>query len=565
MGFYGKIYEQMGDVFNRAKFINAEENTSTFNTETLSEGFCIDAESHGDKLPIIAGNSWIQFVEGEDDKHSPACIIYHGSAQQDGENIATFSVVPGIDYATLIDGDLLTPEEVAQLKQDRENGLLYFGDNITIGAYHDKAGHMISNKTMSFKLGSIPRLLEILTAEGRITNIEDTIGIDDYPDEKGTVAYRILTLEDDFENVRTIADDAATLATNADASATAAQESAEKAAKAAERAATAAENAEANLTTYQEETEDRLDVVDAKYTSLIGATGVSDAVPVVNQLGKTSLFQWALYADSELDVLNGIIGDEDDAIRNGAADTLVQQIHSNDEDIAQLQKDLTQEIADRIADVNAEEQARITAINNLKSYTDAELASAASATATNLANAVTALNATDTALTNSLTTEKNERTAADIALGGRIDTEAGAREVADQAIHTRIDGVEASITGEGGINTRLAAVESKAAANSEKLVGDETVAGSVSSKIKTTIDAEANLRSAKDNELANAIADLADVIAGLQSLVEAQQTTITELQEKVVELENIINPPTDPNPDPGTGDEGGEEEPPTTE
>lgn len=144
MGFYGKIYEQMGDVFNRAKFINAEENTSNFNNGELSTNFCIDAESHGDKLPIIAGNSWIQFIAGKDDKNSPACLIYHGAPLRDGEEIATFEVAPGVDYATLISGDLLTPEEIEELKAERASGLLYFGDTVTIGAYHDKAGHMIA-------------------------------------------------------------------------------------------------------------------------------------------------------------------------------------------------------------------------------------------------------------------------------------------------------------------------------------------------------------------------------------------------------------------------------------
>jgi hypothetical protein len=224
---------------------------------------------------------------------------------------------------------------------------------------------------------------------------------------------------------------------------------------------------------------------------------------------------------------------------------------------------LTQEIADRTTDVNAEEQARITAVNELKQYTDTQLESLATSAANSLNSQVSTLQAADTALGGRIDTEANTRSNADAALGSRIDTEASARETADQAINTRIDGIDTSITGEGGIHARLTAVEQKASTNSEKLVGDETVAGSVASKIKTAVDAEANVRSAKDNELANEIAALADLITDLQGLVEAQQSTITELQEKVVELENIINPPENPNP--GTGDEGGEEEPPATE
>lgn len=572
MGFYGKIYEQMGDVFNRAKFINAHPNTFTFNAET--DDVVIDAESHGDRLPIKAGNNWIAFESGLDDKGNPACVIYHGAPQRDaqgGGSVAAKSVIgqitrtPGIsDFLALTDADstLLTDEEKQQLL-DTEN-LLYFGDKVGIySPVRDEAGHVIRFEYKEWQLGSIPRLADILTAEGRIVNLEEIVGTEGYPEEAGTLANRTLVIEEQIEAVYATAELAKAASEAATEQAEAAAESAENAEKSATRAGNAAERAETNLTEYQEETDEKLEVVDNKYTSLIGAVGVSDAVPVANKLGYGSIYLWALYADSELDVLNGIIGDEDDAIRNGTANTLVQQIHDNDADIEQLQKDLTQEIADRAADVNAEEQARITAIDELKQYTDTQLESLATSAANSLNSQVSTLQAADAALGGRIDTEANTRSNADVALGSRIDTEVSARETADQAINTRIDGIDTSITGEGGIHARLTAVEQKASTNSEKLVGDETVAGSVASKIKTAVDAEANVRSAKDNELADEIAALADLITDLQGLVEAQQSTITELQEKIVELEKIINPPE--NPDPGTGDEGGEEEPPATE
>lgn len=108
---------------------------------------------------------------------------------------------------------------------------------------------------------------------------------------------------------------------------------------------------------------------------------------------------------------------------------------------------------------------------------------------------------------------------------------------------TRATGVEQ------GLDTRLTTVEAKVATNSEKLVGDETVAGSVASKIKTAIDAEANLRVAKDNKLADEIGRLADLISNLSGLVEAQQTTISELQERIVVLESYHNTTEDPTPE----------------
>ena len=65
MGFYGKIYEQTGDVFNRATFKNAPRDTAEFADSDVTY-FAIDATSHEDKLPFEAGNSWIQFVESLD-------------------------------------------------------------------------------------------------------------------------------------------------------------------------------------------------------------------------------------------------------------------------------------------------------------------------------------------------------------------------------------------------------------------------------------------------------------------------------------------------------------------
>lgn len=598
MGFYGKIYEQMGDVFNRAKFINASPNTFVFNTENTD--VVIDAESHGDRLPVKAGNSWIAFEEGLDEKGNPACVIYHGAPQTampgDSFNlIQQITRTPGVsDFLALTNPDstLLTPEEKQALLDMQEN-LLYFGDKILLRTpIRDVAGHIIRFETREWQLGSIPRLADILSAEGRIVNLESIVGIEEYPGELGTLAYRTQALEDGFERVNEIAEEAAELATAADESATAAQESAANAKNAAERAAQSAADTSEEVAEFTEETTATLGRYDARIRGNTNAIGAGDSDTIETELDTDSLLEWA-------QIMIGIIGDEYNDIRNGDADTITDQIHSNDEDITKLQEDLALEITNRTADVDAEEKARIEAIKELKQYTDTELETLAKNTSENLNNAVSALQATDTALNNRIaaeetnranadtalgnriddettarsdadialgnriTAEESARSSADTALGNRIDSEASARETADQAINTRIDGIDTSITGEGGIHARLTAVEQKASTNSEKLVGDETVAGSVASKVKTAVDVEANVRSAKDNELADEIATLADLITNLQSLVKAQQTTITELQEKVVELENIINPPV--NPDPGTGDEGGEEEPPATE
>ena len=543
MGFYGKIYEQMGDVFNRAKFINAEPDTFNFNSGL--EDVVIDAESHGDRLPIIAGNSWIVFEQGLDEKKNPACIIYHGIPQSADksapQSIISEEKLSRVDFDELTNADstLLTPEEKQQLLDLDKEGLLYFGDKIRLWSpIRDEAGHIVRFDYKDWQLGSIPRLTDILTAEGRIGNIEAVVGITDYPlEEKGNLSTRIATLETDFDEVRTIADEAAELATSADASATAARESATRAENAAERAAKSASDTSQEVAEFTAETTETLSRYDGRIRGNTNAIGAGDSDTIETELDTNSLLEWA-------QIVIGIIGDEYNDIRNGDADTITDQIHSNDDDIAQLRADLTKEISDRTADVDAEETTRKAEIARLEEI----ISDNKEASNTALEEEAAARAAADTVLGSRIDDEITARSNADITLGNRIDTEVSARETADQAINTRIDGIDTSITGEGGIYVRLNAVEQKAATNSEKLVGDETVAGSVASKIKTAIDAEVNLREAKDDELA-------DLISNLSSLVEAQQTTISELQERIAVLESYHNTTEDPAP--------GEEEVPT--
>lgn len=551
MGFYGKIYEQMGDVFNRAKFINAEPDTFDFNSGL--EDVVIDAESHGDRLPIIAGNSWIVFEQGLDEKKNPACIIYHG-APQSADKSAPQSIISeeklsrvDFDELTNADSTLLTPEEKQQLLDLDKEGLLYFGDKIRLWSpIRDEAGHIVRFDYRDWQIGSIPRLADILTAESRISNIEEVIGTADYPlEEKGNLSTRIVTLEIDFDEVRTIADEAAELATSAAESATAAQESATKAENAAERAAKSASDTSQEVAEFTEETTETLSRYDGRIRGNTNAIGAGDSDTIETELDTDSLLEWA-------QIVIGIVGDEYNNIRNGDADTITDQIHSNDADIAQLRTDLTKEISDRTADVDAEETARKAEIVRLEGI----ISDNKEAGNTALEEEAAARTAADNALQTSINDEANRATQAESTLTTNLGNEVTRATQAENTLTTNLGNEVTRATGvEQGLDTRLTAVETKAATNSEKLVGDETVAGSVASKIKTAIDAEANLRVAKDNELADEIGRLVDLISNLSSLVEAQQTTISELQERIVVLESYHNTTEDPAP--------GEEEVPT--
>lgn len=558
MGFYGKIYEQMGDVFNRAKFINARPNTFVFNTENTD--VVIDAESHGDRLPVKAGNSWIAFEEGLDEKGNPACVIYHGVPQTampgDSFNlIQQITRTPGVsDFLALTDPDstLLTPEEKQALLDMQEN-LLYFGDKILLRTpIRDVAGHIIRFETREWQLGSIPRLADILSAEGRIVNLESIVGIEEYPGELGTLAYRTQALEDGFERVSEIAEEAAELATAADESATAAQESAAKAENAAERAAQSAADTSEEVAEFTEETTATLGRYDARIRGNTNAIGAGDSDTIETELDTDSLLEWAQIAI-------GIIGDEYNDIRNGIADTITDQIHSNDVDIAKLQKDLAQEVADRIADVNAEEAARKQAITDLSSTTnnalselydtlnavDIDLQKQITSNDTDIANLQTNLAKEISDRSTAVTNEQSRAVGVEEQLRADLTAENARAVGVEQGLDSRLTEAEKNIvTNTNNINTNAQAIA--------KLNGNDTVVGSIA----YLIHAETDARTASEGVLRADINTLNSTLETLAALVEAQQSTILELQNKVADLESQLNP--EPPETPPENDEGEE-------
>jgi hypothetical protein len=62
MGFYGKIYEQAINIFNRLKFKNTTADTDT-DFPTTSDSFVLRADGGEDSAVFQAGNKWIQFAQ----------------------------------------------------------------------------------------------------------------------------------------------------------------------------------------------------------------------------------------------------------------------------------------------------------------------------------------------------------------------------------------------------------------------------------------------------------------------------------------------------------------------
>lgn len=582
MGFYGKIYEQTGDVFNRATFKNAPRDTAEFADSDVTY-FAIDATSHEDKLPFEAGNSWIKFVESFDAQGNQVCLVYHNKPQKEATGnsseatqqlISQITRTPGeSDFLALTDADstLLTPEE-KQALLDAQNDLLYFGDKIlTWCPVRDDAGHIIRFNPREWKLGSIPRLADILSAEGRIVNLEDIVGIEEYPNDKGTLAARAQSLEDDFENVRQIADDAAELAEAADASATAAQKAAENAEKSAQDAQTSAENTATETAEFIAESTATLGRYDARIRGNTNAIGAGDSDTIETELDTDSLLDW-------VHILIGVLGEDYSEIRYNDADTITEQIHSNDADIAKLQKDLAQEVTDRKADVDAEESARKQAITDLTdtmNTTVARIDSDIAAHKSAVTNTVNVLYDDMAQMGRQLLTQIESNDADIATLQTNLAKEISDRDAAVTNERTRAVGVEEqlrtdltaentrAIGVEQGLDSRLTTAENNIRTNTDninanaqaiaKLNGNDTVVGSIA----YLIHAETDARSTSEGVLRADINTLNSTLESLAALVEAQQSTITELQNKVADLESQLNP--EPPETPSEGEDESEE------
>lgn len=188
----------------------------------------------------------------------------------------------------------------------------------------------------------------------------------------------------------------------------------------------------------------------------------------------TTLSSAISYTDGEVVYLEGLVSQE--ASDRTAADASLQsQIDalsgSSGSSLAAIEAALTQEIADRIADVNAEETRAMAAesvltsaisqevsdrqsavsglqtqINNVLSNVDGaaldsltEIVSAFQAADASLNGAITALS---TGLSADISAEETARIAADSALQGEIDAEETARAAADTTLQNNIDNLD---------------------------------------------------------------------------------------------------------------------------
>lgn len=306
MSFYGKIYEQANNIFNRLKFKNAapiESTENIFQVEANNGDIELNADGGQSGIIIEAGNPWITFKEDDTVRYGDSklgCKIYHNSprasliADSNSSFYGASCVIerndrdPDIsDYEKLIaDGSPLTPTEKQELidlnTEDSPNKLLYFGDTFTTWSpIRDIAGHIVHFKQDTWQIGPLPRILDILSAENRIGTLEDVVGPEGYENEK-TITTRVTDLETGFEEVERQAN-------QAESDARTATSKADEAAGSAKKAEEIATNLQGNITTIEE----TLGEQSRSTAGIIGALGTTNSSGVSESLEKNTFLEWA--------------------------------------------------------------------------------------------------------------------------------------------------------------------------------------------------------------------------------------------------------------------------------
>lgn len=223
MGFYGKIYEQAVNIFNRLKFKNTS--TSIDFPANLENEVILRADGGESSAVLSAGNKWIQFKQDGDFQ----CNIYHAQSTQPSGQKDIFTAVAheGVD--------------------DTATGI-NFGAILTLQyPVTDETGHIIGYTEKKFQIQSDISALATQLSEQKeaLIILNQTV-----VDNNNALVEVDRALDERITNeITTIVNDVAT-ATNA---ATEAQTAANNAAASAENAVVAAETAVNNVNGIQDQ------------------------------------------------------------------------------------------------------------------------------------------------------------------------------------------------------------------------------------------------------------------------------------------------------------------------
>lgn len=274
MSFYGKIYEQMGNIFNRVGFKNKKTQTKKdFPTSSQIKDFVLQANSEGDKLTLSNGNSWIALVETPDANDPLICSIYHQPAQKDLPN-TTFATISKLDQGYFFKQTASKKEEIKKSKT-----YINFGDKITFDSLqYDEAGHVYGVESEDYVLAEIPNLDEILAANDNIQYLLLAVGEDFDANKQDPLLDRTAELEKSVSEIEEAAE----------AAEEAAKSAAESAEVAKEQAANAAGLAESAVNRVNSLAEDIGNLTDSMTASSYAIQGIASIIGPVEDVQNSS-------------------------------------------------------------------------------------------------------------------------------------------------------------------------------------------------------------------------------------------------------------------------------------
>ena len=139
MSFYGTIYKQISNAFDRFFVKNSGKNKKEF-LDSPKNSVEIKADGREGYLDFDSGNRWIQM---EGDYTNNFCKIYH--AQADATNLNTYNTVTKVNSATEPIDVSLDEDTYLEIK----------------GVKYDKAGHVSGTKSQYLKFNRVNAEVEL--------------------------------------------------------------------------------------------------------------------------------------------------------------------------------------------------------------------------------------------------------------------------------------------------------------------------------------------------------------------------------------------------------------------
>lgn len=174
MSFYGKIYNQIGNIFNKFIFVVHPQNRAdkyrnplpTEKTEII-----LTSQTNGDSLSLENGNRWISFGPGDKEN---SCYIYHSiptPLADKFDNQEDFLI-------SEIRNDLTKAEKDEFIEGEKKDYYIDLGGKITLKTpVFDRTGHICKYNIQEYLFAEAPNLQELRDAVKDVNELKTIVGL----------------------------------------------------------------------------------------------------------------------------------------------------------------------------------------------------------------------------------------------------------------------------------------------------------------------------------------------------------------------------------------------------